>query len=73
MNTYVVNAYIKKGSQKTRRNFNIQSESDDESSLTSEILAKVATKQDEWEFKEDKFKLIEKESVIIYEIEFTKK
>jgi hypothetical protein len=73
MKTYVVNAFLKKGTEKNRKNFTIQSDSEDESSLISLILAKVTNKQDKWVFKQDKFELIKKESVIVYEIEFEKK
>lgn len=73
MKTYVVNAFLKKGTEKNRKNFTIQSDSEDETSLTTIILSKIALKQEGWEFKQDKFELIKKESVILYEIEFTKK
>lgn len=73
MKTYVVNAFLKKGNQKNKKNFTIQSDSEDETSLTTIILSKIALKQEGWKFKQDKFELIKKESVILYEIEFTKK
>jgi len=72
MKTYVVNAFLKKGTEKNRKNFTIQSDSEDESSLISLILAKVTNKQDKWVFKQDKFELIKKESVIVYEIDSKK-
>jgi len=73
MKTYVVNAFLKKGTERNRKNFTIQSDSENESDLISLILSKVAVKQNEWSFKKDKFELIKKESVILYEIEFEKK
>jgi hypothetical protein len=72
MKNYIINAFIHKGKNTERRNFIIKSDSDSEEILKSLIKEKIKIDLEKFEFVKEKFELINKESVVIYESEWKK-
>jgi hypothetical protein len=72
MKNYIINAFIQKGKNTDRRNFIIKSDSDSEEVLKSLINEKLNIDKQKFDFIKDKFELITKESVVIYQTEWKK-
>jgi len=72
MKNYIVNAFIHKGKKSDRRNFIISSDSESEELIKSLINDKLNIDSNKFEFISDKFELITKESVVIYQTNWKK-
>lgn len=73
MKKYIVNAWVSKDGKTQRSNFNIYTDKTSENELKSIISEKFKIDTDKWSLDKDEFKLISKESVIIYESFWVKK
>jgi len=73
MKKYVINVFIEKDNKNDRRNFILSSDSSEESVIKPLILEKIKINSEEWDLEKDRFELVTKENVIIYECKFTKK
>jgi hypothetical protein len=69
----VINSFIIKDGNVERKNFNLISESTEESVLKSSILEKLSIDYDKWEINKDTFEMILKENVVIYKCFLLKK
>jgi hypothetical protein len=67
MKNYIANVFIHKGGNTERKNFMIKSDSDSEESLKSLIKDQIEVNTEKFEFVEEKFELVTKESVVIFE------
>lgn len=66
MKKYIANVYIQKGKSIERKNFQIQSESNNQEVLKALILEKIDLEPQKWQFVEDRFEFFLEESVIKY-------
>jgi hypothetical protein len=73
MKKYIVNAWVSKDGKTQRSNFNIYTDKTSENDIKSIISEKCKVDTEKWKFEKDEFKLISKESVIIYEGYWIKK
>lgn len=67
MKNFVINSFVTKGDLKDRRNFMLKTDKTTEVDIKPIILDKLDINED-WIIEEEKWKLIESESVIIYEV-----
>lgn len=72
MKNYTANVFIYKDKNVERKNFTIKSDSDSEEVLKSLIIEKININKEKFEFVNDWFELVIKESVVIYETEWKK-
>jgi hypothetical protein len=72
MKRYVINAFIQKGKNLSRRNFTIKSDSSSEAEIKLLINNQLNIDSEKFEFVSDKFELIGKESVVIYHTNWKK-
>jgi hypothetical protein len=72
MKNYTANVFIYKDKKVERKNFTIKSDSDSEEVLKSLIIEKININKEKFEFVNDWFELVIKESVVIYETEWKK-
>jgi predicted Zn-dependent protease len=72
MKNYTANVFIYKDKNVERKNFTIKSDSDSEEVLKSLIIEKININKEKFEFVNDWFELVVKESVVIYETEWKK-
>lgn len=72
MKEIIVNAYLNKDGKYERKNFNIRSNSLDESVLTSMIVEKLNIDSDKYRMDTQKFEFIPKENVVIYKCSLEK-
>jgi hypothetical protein len=72
MKNYTANVFIYKDKNVERKNFTINSDSDSEEVLKSLIIEKININKEKFEFVNDWFELVVKESVVIYETEWKK-
>jgi hypothetical protein len=73
MKNLVINSFIFKGNKYERKNFNLTSDSNDESTLKPLILDKLGIDSQKWEFEKDTFEFLPKENVVIYKCYFKEK
>jgi hypothetical protein len=72
MKNYTANVFIYKDKNVERKNFTINSDSDSEEVLKSLIIENININKEKFEFVNDWFELVVKESVVIYETEWKK-
>jgi len=67
-NRYIINLFVNKDGEKTRRNFSCQLETYSQEILQGIILEKLDLNAQKWQIDNHKVELIEKENVVIWEV-----
>jgi hypothetical protein len=66
MKEIIINSYLNKGEESERKNFNIRTNSTDESVVVSKIIEKLNIDTTKYRIDSQKFEFIPKENVVIY-------
>jgi len=66
MKEIIINSYLNKGEESERKNFNIRTNSTDESVVVPKIIEKLNIDTTKYRIDSQKFEFIPKENVVIY-------